>query len=119
MSFSFVYESWYRCLTCAGVCGITVSRINMKRFGTDSLKFPVHPKVSLNGSVNIQKLMNTYQMSSLPWRWFRQRQFERARAHVPRTWACQHALMIPFDSTDNLIRCQSIHLSYRVNPTDK
>ena len=80
MSFSFVYESWYRCLTCAGVCGITVSRINMKRFGTDSLKFPVHPKVSLNGSVNIQKLMNTYQMSSLPWRWFRQRQFERARA---------------------------------------
>ena len=52
--------------TCAGVCGITVSRMKMKRFGTDSRRLPVQPKASLKGSVKIQKLMKTYQISSLP-----------------------------------------------------
>ena len=45
----------------------------MKRFGTDSRRLPVQPKASLKGSVKIQKLMNTYQMSSLPWCWWSRR----------------------------------------------
>lgn len=56
-------------LTCAGTWGITVSKMKMNKFGTDSLKLPVHPNAKRIGSQKIQKLANTYQMSSLPWCW--------------------------------------------------